>query len=334
MPLPRARYALACALVATLSARAGAQNPDLMLTQEQRDSILKTYDNMFPIWGRKAVERGFDLPYPVGFSLNLVYASQLIDITNLGLSTGSNPTVPVDIIQFGDVTAPVLTGNIRADLWLFPFLNIYGIGGTAQVSTEVQVTEPVGFTTKVDQSGVYGAFGMTATMGIKHNWLAFDVNWSWTQTEKLDMPVRGRIFGIRYGRAERFGGTKRLAYWLGAMNQHFASETNGSIALSEVIDGGAEEQLQASLPGYQQAPWFQQLNAQQRQAFDVIATRILEGNLDSVTVNYALDKATADPWNMLAGLSYDPSKTWQYRIELGFIGRVQVLLMANYRFNW
>jgi hypothetical protein len=76
------------------------------------------------------------------------------------------------------------------------------------------------------------------------------------------------------------------------------------------------------------------LSATQKQAVDSMATRILQGNLDDLTINYALDKATADPWNMLASLSYDPSKTWQYRVELGFIGRVQVLLMANYRFNW
>jgi hypothetical protein len=336
MPMPLARYALAGALVASLSGRAGAQNPDLMLTQEQRDSILKTYNNRFPIWGRKAIERGFDLPYPVGISLNLVYANQNIDITNLGLSTGSNPVQPIEIVQFKEVTAPVWTGNLRGDLWLFPFLNVYVIGGTAWVTTDVTLSEPVEFNTVVEQSGVYGALGMTATMGVQHNWLAFDINWSWTQTEKLDLPVKGRIFGIRFGRAERLGGSleRRLAYWVGTMQQRFASETHGSIALSEVIDGGAEAQLRAALPGYQQSPWYQQLNTTQKQDFDAIATGILDGDLSDVTVNYALDKATADPWNMLAGISYDTSKRWQWRAEFGFIGRVQVLLMANYRFNW
>ena len=323
---------LAGGLVALASA--GAQNPDLMLTPAQRDSILATYNNRFPIWGRKAIERGFDLPYPVGLSVNLVYANQNIDITDLGLSTGDNPTQPIQIVQFKEVKAPVYTGNLRADLWVLPFLNVYVLGGTAWVTTDVTLSEPVEFNTVVEQSGYYAGLGMTATMGIKHNWLAFDINWSWTQTEKLDLPVKGRIFGIRYGRAERFGGTKRLAYWIGTMQQRFASETFGSIPLSEVIDGGAERQLQSALAGYQASPWYAQSTAAQKQAIDSMATRILQGNLDSLTINYALNKATADPWNMLAGLSYDPSKTWQYRIELGFIGRVQVLLMANYRFNW
>ena len=136
-----------------------------------------------------------------------------------------------------------------------------------------------------------------------------------------DLPVKGRIFGIRFGRAERLGGSleRRLAYWVGAMNQHFASETNGSIALSEVIDGGAEEQLRAALPGYQLSPWYQQLPATQKQDIDRMANSIISGDLGDVTINYSLDKATADPWNMLAGISYDTSKRWTWRAEFGFI---------------
>ena len=317
-------------------ARAGAQNPDLMLTQAQRDSVLAKYNNRFPIWGRKAIERGFDLPYPVGLSINLVYANQNIDITDLGLSTGDNPTQPIEIVQFKEVKAPVYTGNLRADLWVLPFLNVYALGGGAYVTTDVTLSEPVEFNTVVKQNGYYFGLGTTATMGIQHNWLAFDINWSWTQTEKLDLPVKGRIFGIRYGRAERLGGSieKRLAYWIGTMQQRFASETHGSIALDEVIDGGAERQLQSKLVGYQAAPWYVQASPERKQAIDSMATRILQGNLDGLTINYALDKATADPWNMLAGISYDTSKRWQWRAEFGFIGRVQVLLMSNYRFNW
>ena len=89
------RLALSLALTLTLAARAGAQNPDLMLTQPERDSILKTYHNLFPIWGRKAIERGFDLPKPLGLNVLGLTMKQGIDITDLGLSTGSNPTVPI-----------------------------------------------------------------------------------------------------------------------------------------------------------------------------------------------------------------------------------------------
>ncbi len=328
------RYnALAGALIALAANVAVAQNPDLALTKAERDSILKTYHNRFPIWGRKAIEKGFDLPYPVGLSVNVVYADQDINLSSLGLSTGSDPTVPVEFIKFGRVQAPVFTGNLRGDLWLFPFLNVYAFGGAARVSTDVTIAEPVAFNTKVDQNGSYAGLGMTATMGIKHNWLAFDVNWAWTKTENLSQAVNTRIFGIRFGRAQKISSTQRVAFWIGAMKQTLNSGTNGSIDLSEVIAGGGGDNSGA-LEDYQDSEWYQGLSPAQKRVVDQIVNRILQIDPSDVTVNYSLQKEVADPWNMLAGVSYDFSKRWQGRIETGFIGRVQVLGQINYRFNW
>jgi hypothetical protein len=327
-------WVVASALLLGGATTGSAQNPDLILSKAARDSILATYDNIFPIWGRKAIERGFDLPYPVGLNVNLVWVSQELELSQLGLSTGENPTVPVDFIKFGQVKAPVFTANLRGDLWLFPFLNLYAFGGHAWVTTDVSVAEPVAFTTVVEQEGSYAGLGMTATMGIKRNWLAFDINWAWTQTEKLDHPVQGQIFGIRYGRAQPLRGTQRLAFWIGAMRQKLKSGTDGSILLSEVIDGGAADQLGTGLLGYQEKSWYQGLSTAERQAIDALAEPLLGGNLGNVTVNYSLQKSVQDPWNMILGASWDLSKRWQFRLETGFIGRVQVLAMSNYRFNW
>jgi len=339
-PLVRAHQRIVCLVAATFAlaaatsasaTSASAQNPDLALSQAERDSILAHYKNRFPIWGRKAVERGFDLPRPFGISLNGVYATQNIDITSLGLSTGSDPTVPVDFIKFGEVTAPIFTPNARLDLWVLPFLNVYTFGGKAWISTDVNLTDPVAFGTKVDQTGVYGGVGITGTMGIKHNWVAFDVNWAWTDAEKLSELVNTRIFGIRYGRAQKLSGTQRLALWIGAMKQTLSSTTKGSIDLSEVISGGGDG---SGLGDYQNKPWYEGLDPAQKAVVDAIAKRLQGIDPSNVTINYSLDKATKDPWNMLTGVSYDWNKSWQGRVETGFIGRKQVLLQINYRLNW
>ena len=73
--------------------------------------------------------------------------------------------------------------------------------------------------------------------------------------------------------------------------------------------------------------------AQQR-VVDEIVKRLQGIDPTDVVVNYSLDKATADPWNMIAGASYDFSKSWAARVEAGFIGRKSVLMMLNYRFEW
>ena len=225
----------------------------------------------------------------------------------------------------------MFTGNVRGDLWLFPFLNVYAMAGGARVTTDVTIAEPVQFNTKVDQNGQYAGFGLTGTMGIKHNWLAFDVNWAWTKTENLNQAVNTRIFGIRYGRAQKISPTQRVAFWLGAMKQTLNSGTDGSIALSDVIAGGGGG---GSLGDYQSSEWYQGLTPAQKGVIDAIAERLAGREPSNVTVNYALKKSVADPWNMLAGVSYDWSKRWQGRVETGFIGRFQVLGQINYRFNW
>ena len=49
-------WIVASALLLGAAATGSAQNPDLILSKAARDSILATYDNIFPIWGRKAID--------------------------------------------------------------------------------------------------------------------------------------------------------------------------------------------------------------------------------------------------------------------------------------
>ena len=54
--------------------------------QAYTDSLKQVkYDNVFPIWGQKAYEKGFDIPYPTGIMVNYFYAKQSIIVDNLRL---------------------------------------------------------------------------------------------------------------------------------------------------------------------------------------------------------------------------------------------------------
>lgn len=188
-----------------------AQNPDLMLTPSERDSILQDYDNIFPIWGKEAIEQGFDLPYPVGINLNLLYMKQDIIIDNLQLSLNDDPLQPFEIVQFDMSDSKIFTANSRIDLWVFPFLGTYFIGGHIRTNTTVVLKEPIPLESSVDFIGNYYGVGMNAAIGFKQNWLSFDINWTWTVLDKLNEPVQGRVFGIRYGRTFKLDREKRLS---------------------------------------------------------------------------------------------------------------------------
>jgi len=304
-----------------------AQNPDLVLSQAERDSILKDYDRIFPIWGRKAIERGFDLPRPFGIGLNAVWIDQNIDIENLQLSTDSDPLVPINAFQFGSNSASAYSETIRADLWVFPFLNLYGIAGPGQANTSVEVTSPVAFTSSVDQTASTYGVGITGAIGIKRNFLSVDANWTWSDLEKLDDPVRIRILGLRYGRAVKLPGNKKMAFWLGAMNQKVELETRGSIAFSEAVP----PEFWSQIENIQSTPWYAALPPAQKAVIDQLVTRIT--NSKDTVINYGIDKSLADPWNMLGGVQFFLGKSWEFRAEAGFIGRTSVLAGFSYRLN-
>jgi hypothetical protein len=310
-----------------MSAPAWAQNPDLVLSQAERDSILKDYDQVFPIWGRKAIERGFDLPRPIGIGINAVYLVQNIDISNLQLSTGSDPVEPFDVVQFGTSEATAFSQTVRADLWLFPFLNVYGLYGPGQANTSVEVTDPVLFTSSVDQTATTYGIGLTGAMGIKRNWLSVDVNWTWSDLEKLDKPVQIRILGLRYGRAFKVSPRNKAAFWLGTMNQKVALDTKGSVTFEEAVPPEFWDQIE-NLPS---SPWYQGLTAAQQAVVDRLVQRIADNK--STPINYQIDKELSDPWNMLAGGQFFLGKSWEFRVEAGFIGRTSILAGAGYRFH-
>ncbi len=326
---------LALALGITLLAASpgAAQNPDLALTPTERDSILATYDNIFPFLGRKAIERGFRLPRPLGINLIAFWAVQDIEISELGLSTGDNPTVPIDGIEFGDNKSSAFTSNVRAELWVLPFLNVYALAGLAAAKMEVTLTEPIPFTSNVDQNGKYGGFGLTGAFGIKRFFAIADVNWTWTDLEKLSEPVQSRIFSLRFGRAFPVGGRKRLGVWAGTMNVDFASETNGSIELSEAIPPETVDQIRDRLENIENQEWYQDLNLAQQAVVNEIVDRLLAGDASDVIVNYSLQKKPATSWNLLLGANLDFNDRWSVRTEVGLIGRYSVLLGGVYRLD-
>ncbi len=305
-----------------------ANNPDLTLTQAERDSILKDYDSFFPIWGRKTIEKGFDLPYPYGANIIYFYMNQGIALNNFGISFGDNPLNQVDFLTFKDTKTVVNTVNARFDFWLFPFLNLYGLLGKGWSTTTVHPTiilpnKEIPFSSEVSQSGIYYGFGFTAAAGIKKNWLSLDMNWTWTDLELLDEPVPARVTGIRYGRTIKFKNKQRMAVWIGAMHQKFQTETRGAIFLKDALPGETIKELEdfMNTPEFGTLPqWKQEL-----------IRKVVEG-WETAKINYGMDKAPEAPWNLIIGINYEFTKAWQFRVEAGLIKRYSLLLNLNYRF--
>ena len=103
------------------------------------------------------------------------------------------------------------------------------------------------------------------------------------------------------------------------------------LLLSEAIPPEVVNKIRNALQNVQNQPWYMNLTPAQKVVVDQIVNALLSSNPGNTTINYQLKKDPADPWNMLVGGTFDYGRHWGLRAEVGFIGRVSALIMANYR---
>jgi hypothetical protein len=336
------------------------------------DSIkAKPYPYSLPIWGAKAAAKGYNLPYSAGVSVNYFQQESSLIIEDLFVGFNNGPMYDLDeIIRFDDAKATAGALTIRPDVWILPFLNIYGIFGKAKTSTEINAGvwlpdtasiwhEISSFSTKAEFEAVSAGFGMTPTMGIGGGWLALDMNVVWTDVDALDKPVFTFVFGPRAGKTFKLKKPEQnIAIWVGGFRVKFSSETKGSLNLSEVIptdqlqgkvDQGFEKVNETSA---QVESWWSELTpAEQKNPVNAAkyetanrtlttASNILtsvDGALndeESATVQYSLNKRLKNPWNFIVGSQFQINKHFMLRAEYGFLGsRTQIMGGIQYRFG-
>lgn len=224
---------------------------------ELSDSIKEhahEYPYMLPILGKKAAKMGFDLPYSAGFSSQYVWQRSELVISNLSVGFNNGPMHNLDeIIRFNSAIAESNILNVRPDVWLFPFLNVYGIFAKSATSTAVDFgiwvptnpgqpdadwREVARFNTKAKFNGnTTAGFGLTPTIGIGGGWLALDMNFSWTDVEALSKPAYVFNFGPRLGKSFRFAKHPQMnaAIWVGGFRAKYANATSGSLPLSDLM---------------------------------------------------------------------------------------------------
>lgn len=329
------------------------------------------YPYALPIWGAKATALGFDLPYSAGIGVNYLTQESEIIIDNLMVGFNNGPQYNIDeIVRINEAIAGAQGLNVRPDVWVFPFLDVYGILGKVSTSTDIKAgiylpdtanvwNEVTSFSTKAEFDGTIMGIGMTPTMGVAGGWIALDMNFAWTDMSSLDKPVKTFVFGPRFGKSFKLKKPQsQIAVWAGGFRVAFSSETSGSLPLSDLfpdadiqgkVDGAimnVEEKQQNVDEWWNSLSSVEQANPVNKAKYET-ATRVLtttgevlngiDGALndgESATVQYSLDKSLKDAWNFIVGAQYQLNKHWMIRGEYGFLGsRTQFLTSLQYRFG-
>jgi hypothetical protein len=344
----------------------GKKNAELI------DSLkLSDYPYSLPILGEKATKAGYNLPYSAGVSLQYFWQEPDLIIDNLKVGFNNGPMYDLDgLVRFDKAISSASAVTVRPDIWLFPFLNIYGILGKSQASTDVGFgvwipdssgTDKLVFSTgsTVDFKASTFGLGFTPTIGVGGGFLALDMNVAWTDVPQLDKPEMSFIFGPRFGKNFKLKKPEQtFAIWAGGFRVHINSGTNGSINLDEVlpvdelgdkIDNGivkvedAQQQVDTWWAGLtpieQQSPVnkakYNSANAVHDRAGQILysADNALNDGVSS-TVQYSMDKRPKDKWNFIIGSQFQLNKHFMLRAEVGFLGsRTQVIAGLQYRFG-
>lgn len=201
-----------------------------------------------PIWKDEAEARGYDLPE--AFGLNISYMKQTQDISVD--SVGFEGSYPIDLpfghtinVPLGDVVQiePVGTGKqmsevltLRGDVWLFPFLNLYGIVGQLKGYSETTIkvkalgSEKLSGTMpfRLDLNGtLYGA-GFVLAGGYKDVFALADASYTETDLNVIDGSIKSIVISPRIGYDfNRLGAPLRL--WVGAMYQDVEQSLSGNL---------------------------------------------------------------------------------------------------------
>lgn len=106
----------------------GAKNEAL------KDSLETTeYPYALPILGAKAAKRGYDLPYSAGIGVNYLWQKSDLVIEDLFVGFNNGPMYDLsEVIRFNSAIARASAVNIRPDVWILPFLNVYGLFAKAK----------------------------------------------------------------------------------------------------------------------------------------------------------------------------------------------------------
>ncbi|MGO4231167.1 TonB-dependent receptor [Vibrio cholerae] len=249
-----------------------------------------------PIWKEKAEALGYELPKPIGFNLSYMTMEQGINVDSIAIQGLGK--LPLQLqADPGRQYTEVLT--LRADVWLFPFLNLYGLVGkldgysTTDVNMKFLGAQHTINNCRLDLDGYTTGVGGVLVVGYQ-NWFALvDASLTESRLTVIDGSIEAIVISPRIGYDfHRHGHPLRL--WVGAMYQDVEQTLQGSLS-----DLGLPGSLTALLPK---------------------------------DAGFEVKQHLQTSWNPLVGMQYQLNDSWYLLGEFGFGDRQSLFFSLDRRF--
>ncbi len=185
-----------------------------------------------PLWRTEMAALGYQLPKPFGINLSYLTLAQSAQVNQIDLPNNLFPGMHLSS-SLAAQEMSILT--LKADVWLLPFFNVYGLVGKTRGDSQANVTVSAGkfdlfeMPFKINLDGdLYGAgFTLVAAKG---NWFSlFDLSQSYTQLTAVEGAVATTVMSPRVGYDFATKGMP-LRIWVGGMYQHVEQILEGRLS--------------------------------------------------------------------------------------------------------
>lgn len=238
---------------------------------------------MLPFLGEEARKRGYEIPEPFGLGLVYYKLKRDIEVTDVRVGRGDTPPVSVsNFVDFGS-TSNVDNVNLKADVFLFPFLNLYAIAGKIKNKSDTHIAVDL-------PSLVPGGPGRTLET---------------TLPTKLDGTVKG--FGVTLA-----GG---IGSFFGALDVNKAKADLGFDERFKATVSSVRLGWNGSLDGRPFRVW---ANTTYWDTFAVAKGTVVDS--DGSTLTFAVEQGPRKPWTYGVGMQYAPRKWFELAVDTGFDG--------------
>ncbi len=276
----------------------------------------REWGRALPFLAQKVLNEGYDLPLPYGVGLTYADVEQDQLLTNLEVGFNGSPKELFEWVSFDQAVSKSKTASLKADAWLFPFMNVFAMIGQTEGDAMMDIylegngmLDQIGedcsrpgpkplcslledriFLLPIDTSfsGKTYGLGTTLAVGWRNFFFTLPLNATYADMDNT------RTNGLSYTATPRLGylsGTGRygtLALFVGGNYLNVELEIDGDFAV----------------PG------------------------------TDLVINYSVDQKNADNWNALVGFNWDLDKRWSLSAEYnGFIGSREAFIGSlNWRF--
>jgi len=273
-------------------------------TDEQGEFAPREWEHKLPFLAQKVIDMGYDLPLPYGIGVTYANVDQEQLLTELQVGINDREIIPFEFVSFTDAMSMSNSYSIKADAWLFPFMNVFAmlgrVDGTAPVDIDLdgngmlehldisctgplpnplcELLEDKTFSLPtITPSFVGTTYGIGATLagGWKGWFVAVPLNITYADMRDSNTD------GFTYTATPRFGKTLNLG-------------RNGNLSL---FAGGNYLNSDLTVDGYAETP---------------------DGLL---RFDYIIEQENKDKWNALLGFNWDINRRLSWSAEYnGFIG--------------